>query len=42
MKTKLNIFVKIKASFRLIEAVRQANKEHASTARPATLSLWIE
>lgn len=31
MKTKLNIFAKIKASLQLIEAIRQANKEHAST-----------
>lgn len=31
MKAKLNIFVKMKAALRLVEAVRRANKTHEST-----------
>ena len=31
MKAKLNIFVKMKAALRLIEAVHRANKAHEST-----------
>lgn len=31
MKAKLNIFVRMKAALRLIEAVRRANKAHEST-----------